>query len=160
MRTGLSILGYCRDLMRQLYTFCFYSCTPDLYVTLTLLLPSGNNEMLNSRRFALGIELGRTEPFFDDESRDFLRFVLLHGLQESLIALTPVLTLRGQIQRGHHCKLPQHSLIQHTNSRWRRCWNKCSANAPTNADIKRTSKENEIPEKKAKPSFPFLRLVE
>lgn len=51
--------------------------------------------VLNLRRLALGIQLGGTETFFGDERGDFIGLVLLHGLQESLIAPTPVLTLRG-----------------------------------------------------------------
>lgn len=57
------------------------------------------NEAVNLRRLALGIQLGRTETFFDNEGRDFIGFILFHSLQEPFITLIPVLTLRGPEQR-------------------------------------------------------------
>lgn len=72
------------------------------------------NVAINLRRLALSIQLGGTEAFFDDEGRDFVRFILLHSLQEPLITLTPVLTLRGPSKRtGHHPEVPQRKLIPH-----------------------------------------------
>lgn len=89
------------------------------------------NQVPNSRWLALSIQLRRTETFFDDESGDFVGFILLHSLQEPLIALTPVLTLRGPSQRtGHHPELPQWKLIPHCIShknRWLCSLKKCKS---------------------------------
>lgn len=52
--------------------------------------------MHDLRRLALSIQLGGTEAFFGDESGYFVGLVLLHGLQESLIALSPVRTLNRE----------------------------------------------------------------
>lgn len=59
-------------------------------------LPPGR-EVADLRGLALGIQLCRAETFFDNESSHFLRFVLLHRLQEPLVALTPILTLEAHI---------------------------------------------------------------
>lgn len=54
-----------------------------------------SEEISDLRRLALSIQFGRTEAFFGNESSNFLWFVLLHRMQESLVTLTPILTLGG-----------------------------------------------------------------
>lgn len=55
-----------------------------------------SNNKISLRWLALSIQLGWTETFFDNESSDFVRFILLHSLQQPFITLAPVLTLWGQ----------------------------------------------------------------
>lgn len=60
------------------------------------------SELSDLRGLALSIQFGRTETFFDNESSNFLRFILLHRLQQPLITLTPVLTLGEGVKNTHH----------------------------------------------------------
>lgn len=60
-----------------------------------------SKEVSDLRGLALRIQFGRTETFFDNESSNFLRFVLLHRLQEPLVTLTPILTLGGGGLKPH-----------------------------------------------------------
>ena len=74
--------------------------------------------MIDLRRLALSVQLGGTETFLDDESRDLVGFILLHGLQQPLITLTPVLTLGGGENRSSPCTAPKETdtthISQHT----------------------------------------------
>lgn len=63
-------------------------------------------EVSDLRGLSLIIQFGRTETFFHNESSNFLRFVLLHRLQEPLVTPAPVLTLGvggvGGFKITHH----------------------------------------------------------
>lgn len=57
-----------------------------------------SDQVSDLRGLALSIQFGRAETLFDNESHNFLRFILLHRLQESLITPIPILTLGGGIK--------------------------------------------------------------
>lgn len=53
------------------------------------------------RWLSLHVQFGGTKSLLHNQGSYFVRLVLLYSLQQSLIALTPVLTLRRQGQMGH-----------------------------------------------------------